>query len=65
MVEPLSMGYATAATDDGHQGNPLDGSFVAGHPEKTRRFFGHRGPRHEDDPSAAKAIVAALYGKET
>ncbi len=24
MIDPLSMGYATAATDDGHQGNPLD-----------------------------------------
>ena len=29
MVEPLSLGYATAATDDGHQGNPLDASFAA------------------------------------
>src|SRR5882762_142931 len=60
MVEPLSMGYATAATDDGHQGNPLDGSFVAGHPEKLVDF-GHRAP-HEMTV-AAKAIVAALYGK--
>jgi len=60
MVEPLSMGYATAATDDGHQGNPLDGSFVAGHPEKLVDF-GHRAP-HEMTV-AAKTIVAALYGK--
>src|SRR4029077_18037650 len=60
MVAPLSMGYATAATDDGHQGNPLDGSFVAGHPEKLVDF-GHRAP-HEMTV-AAKTIVAALYGK--
>ena len=60
MVEPLSMGYATAATDDGHQGNPLDGSFTAGHPEKLVDF-GHRAP-HEMTV-AAKAIIAAYYGK--
>ena len=34
MAEPLSMRYATAATDDGHQGGPLDASFATGHPEK-------------------------------
>jgi len=30
MRDPLSMGYATAATDDGHQSNPLDAGFAAG-----------------------------------
>jgi feruloyl esterase len=60
MVEPLSLGYATAATDDGHQGNPLDGSFTAGHPEKLVDF-GHRAP-HEMTV-AAKAIVAAYFSK--
>ncbi len=60
MVEPLSMGYATAATDDGHQGNPLDGSFTAGHPEKLVDF-GHRAP-HEMTV-AAKAIIAAFYAR--
>jgi feruloyl esterase len=59
MVEPLSMGYATAATDDGHQGSPLDASFVAGHPEKLTDF-GHRAP-HEMTV-AAKAVIAAFYG---
>lgn len=62
MIEPLSMGYATAATDDGHQGSPLDGSFAAGHPEKLIDF-GHRAP-HEMTV-AAKAIIAAYYGKST
>jgi Tannase and feruloyl esterase len=60
MIEPLSMGYATAATDDGHQGSPLDASFAAGHPEKLVDF-GHRAP-HEMTV-AAKAVIAALYGK--
>jgi hypothetical protein len=61
MVDPLSMGYATAATDDGHQGNPLDGSFAAGHPEKLVDF-GHRAP-HEMTV-VAKAAINAFYGKK-
>ena len=60
MIEPLSMGYATAATDDGHQGNPLDGSFAAGHPDKLVDF-GHRA-LHEMT-TAAKAAIGAFYGK--
>lgn len=60
MVEPLAMGYAAAATDDGHQGNPLDASFAAGHPEKLVDF-GHRAP-HEMT-IAAKAVIAAFYGR--
>jgi hypothetical protein len=60
MGEPLSMGYATAATDDGHQGNPLDASFLSGHPEKLVDF-GHRAP-HEMTV-AAKAVIDAFYGK--
>src|SRR5215469_6157658 len=59
MLEPLMMGYATAATDDGHQGSPLDASFAAGHPEKLIDF-GHRAP-HEMTV-AAKAVIAAFYG---
>ena len=61
MVDPLAMGYATAATDDGHQGNPLDASFAAGHPEKLVDF-GHRAP-HEMTV-AAKAAINAFYGKQ-
>lgn len=61
MIEPLSMGYATAATDDGHQGSALDASFAAGHPEKLVDF-GHRAP-HEMTV-AAKALIAAFYGKQ-
>jgi feruloyl esterase len=60
MVTPLARGYATAASDVGHQGSPLDGSFLAGHPEKLIDF-GHRAV-HET-AVAAKATVAAFYGK--
>lgn len=59
MVTPLSRGYATAASDVGHQGSPLDGSFLTGHPEKLVDF-GHRAV-HET-AVAAKATIAAFYG---
>jgi feruloyl esterase len=62
LLEPLSMGYATAATDDGHQGNPLDASFAAGHPEKLVDF-GYRAPHEMTE--AAKAVIAAFYGAKT
>jgi hypothetical protein len=61
MAAPLSRGYATAATDDGHQGNPLDGSFAAGHPEKLIDF-GYRAP-HEMTV-AAKGAITAFYGRK-
>jgi hypothetical protein len=60
MTRPLMRGYATAATDDGHQGSPLDAGFAAGHPEKLIDF-GHRAV-HEMT-RVAKATVAAYYGK--
>jgi feruloyl esterase len=62
MVEPLAMGYATSATDDGHQGSPFDASFAAGHPEKLVDF-GHRAV-HEMTV-AAKAAIVAFFGKAT
>jgi hypothetical protein len=60
MVTPLSRGYATAASDVGHQGSPLDGTFLTGHPEKLTDF-GHRAV-HET-AVAAKAAISAFYGK--
>ncbi len=59
MILPLSRGYATAASDVGHQGSPLDGSFLVGHPEKLTDF-GHRAV-HET-AVAAKATIAKFYG---
>ena len=61
MVAPLAHGYATAATDDGHQGNALDASFAAGHPQKLIDF-GYRAP-HEMTV-VAKATITAFYGKD-
>lgn len=60
MIEPLLKGYATAATDSGHQGSSLDAGFAAGHPEKLIDF-GYRGP-HEMTV-AAKSIIQAFYGR--
>lgn len=60
MVAPLSRGYATAATDDGHQGNALDASFAAGHPQKLIDF-GYRAVHEMTE--VAKATIAAHYGK--
>jgi feruloyl esterase len=59
MVTPLARGYATAASDVGHQGSPLDGTFLVGHPEKLIDF-GHRA-EHETT-LAAKATISAFYG---
>ncbi|HTP38104.1 MAG TPA: tannase/feruloyl esterase family alpha/beta hydrolase [Steroidobacteraceae bacterium] len=60
MAGPLAANYATAASDLGHQGSPMDGSFPKGHPEKLTDF-GHRAV-HETTV-AAKAIVQAFYDK--
>src|ERR1700722_15862186 len=59
MVAPLARGYAPAASDVGHQGSPMDGTFFAGHPEKLTDF-GHRAV-HETDV-AATATISAFYG---
>lgn len=59
MVAPLARGYATAASDVGHQGSPMDGTFFAGHPQKLTDF-GHRAV-HET-ALAAKATISAFYG---
>ena len=59
MIAPLSRGYATAASDVGHQGSPMDGSFLTGHPEKLTDF-GHRAV-HET-AVVAKATIRSFYG---
>jgi len=62
MTAPLAARYATAASDLGHQGSPMDGNFVVGHPEKLIDF-GHRA-LHETTV-AAKAIIQAYYAHAT
>jgi hypothetical protein len=56
----MKKGFATAATDDGHQGIPVDASWATGHPEKVKDF-GYRAV-HETSLKA-KQIIAAFYQK--
>src|SRR5215813_15564410 len=60
MIDPLTRGYATAATDDGHEGG-LGAAWAIGHPEKLIDF-GYRGV-HETSVQA-KAIIRAFYGRD-
>jgi feruloyl esterase len=61
MAEPLSRGYATAATDTGHVGSGMDAKFAVGHKEKLIDF-GYRAI-HEMTTNA-KSIIKEYYGKE-
>lgn len=60
MIEPLLKGYATAATDTGHQGDASDAGFIKGHDDKFIDF-GHRAV-HETTV-AAKATIRSFYGR--
>jgi Tannase and feruloyl esterase len=57
MAEPLRRGYATAATDDGHQASGIDASWAVGHPEKVVDF-GYRALKETTD--VAKDIIMAF-----
>jgi feruloyl esterase len=59
LATALRKGYATAATDTGHQAGGTDAAWALGHPEKVVDF-GHRAI-HET-AVAAKAAIAAFYG---
>jgi feruloyl esterase len=60
LIDPVQRGYATAATDDGHEGG--DGAaWAVGHPEKLIDF-GYRAV-HETNVQA-KAIIRSFYGKD-
>jgi feruloyl esterase len=60
MIDPLTRGYATAATDDGHEGGG-GAEWAIGHPEKLIDF-GYRAV-HETSVQA-KAIIRAFYGRD-
>src|SRR6202047_774168 len=60
MVEPLRRGYATAGTDDGHEGGG-GASWAIGHPEKLIDF-GYRAV-HETNLQA-QALIRAFYGRD-
>ena len=57
MAEPLRRGYASAATDDGHQASGVDASWAVGHPEKVVDF-GYRALKETTD--VAKDIIMAF-----
>jgi feruloyl esterase len=59
MQQALSLGYATAGSDTGHEGGPGDASFGLGHPDKVVDF-GYRAV-HEMTLKA-KALIEAFYG---
>ncbi|MGC2696056.1 MAG: tannase/feruloyl esterase family alpha/beta hydrolase, partial [Candidatus Angelobacter sp.] len=60
MAVALSLGYATASTDTGHSGSPVDAAWAKGHPDKIVDF-GWRAI-HEMTIKA-KAIIQAFYGE--
>src|SRR5215469_4713048 len=59
MATELQLGYATASTDDGHEGSVLDASWAVGHPEKVVDY-GYRAV-HETSGSA-KEFIREFYG---
>jgi len=59
LIDPVQHGYATAGTDDGHEGGG-GAAWSVGHPEKLVDF-GYRAV-HETTVQA-KAIIRAFYGK--
>jgi hypothetical protein len=59
LTSVVRRGYATAATDTGHQAGGTDASWALGHPEKAIDF-GYRAI-HET-AVVAKAAIAAFYG---
>jgi hypothetical protein len=59
VAEALLRGYSPSATDTGHAGDEMDGSFALGHPEKLIDL----GYRSEHEMTVkAKAIIAGFYG---
>jgi hypothetical protein len=60
LANNLKRGYATAATDTGHDGEATDATWAFKHPEKVADF-GYRGIHLTT--SSAKAILEAFYGR--
>ena len=61
LAKDMKSGYATAATDDGHQGIPVGtGSWALGHPERLKDFA-YRAVHVTNE--TAKKIITAFYQK--
>lgn len=57
----VNRGYATAATDTGHQGDGIRAEWAQGHPER-RVNYGYLGVHRTTE--AAKTVVRSYYGRE-
>src|SRR6266576_1399330 len=57
---PLSLGYAVASTDTGHEGKNTDGSYALGHPEKVIDF-GYRAVHEMVEKS--RAVINSYYAR--
>ena len=57
---PLSLGYAVASTDTGHEGKGTDGSYALGHPEKVIDF-GYRAVHEMVEKS--RAVIKEYYSR--
>jgi hypothetical protein len=60
LAAAVKQGYASAATDTGHSGSPIDATWALGHPEKVIDF-GNRGI-HQMTLNA-KAVIGAFYAE--
>ncbi len=60
LADNVKRGYATAATDTGHEGGAEDGVWAYMHPEKIVDF-GYRGLHLTTE--SAKALIAAFYSR--
>lgn len=60
LINPVSRGYATAATNTGHQADGTDAAWALGHPEKVVDF-GYRAIHEMTE--TAKALIKAYYGE--
>jgi feruloyl esterase len=60
LASGLAHGYATAATDTGHKGNPFDGEFALHHPEKIADY-GYRATHLT--ATTGQRIVEEYYGR--
>ena len=57
---PLSLGYAVASTDTGHEGKGTDGSYALGHPERVIDF-GYRAVHEMVEKS--RAVINSYYAR--
>jgi tannase/feruloyl esterase len=60
LAQAVKAGYAASATDDGHTGSPIDGTWALNHPERIKDFA-QRAVHETAD--ATKAIIANYYGR--